>query len=150
HRATDDTYLKRYDITDIDTLTSDIYVEGFRGRNYAALSSFAFQGLRREDDPGTTPLVLPLAEYSFVGLPSEATGARFAFDVSLASLYRSEGPDTRRLSAQGWWRLPYIDPAGDVWTLTAGLRGDAYWLNDVFDPLGRAVEDRDFASRAEP
>lgn len=150
HRATDDTYLKRYDISDVDTLTSDVYVEGFRGRNYASLSSFAFQGLRREDDPGATPLVLPLAEYSFVGLPSETTGGRFAFDANLVSLHRSEGPDTRRLSGQASWRLPYIGSGGDVWTLTAALRADAYWLNEVFDPLGRARGDREFAGRTEP
>lgn len=150
HRASDDTYLKRYDISDLDTLTTDVFVEGLKGRNYAALSGYAFQGLRREDEPGTTPYVLPLADYSFVGLPSETTGGRFAFDANLVSLYRTEGADTRRLSGEASWRLPYVGPAGDLWTLTAALRADAYWLNDVFDPLGTAEEDREFAGRAEP
>jgi LPS-assembly protein len=149
-RATDDTYLKRYDISDEDTLVSDLFVEGLKGRNYASLSGFAFQGLRREDDPGTTPYVLPLAEYSFAGLPSESTGGRFAFDANMVSLYRTEGADTRRFSGRGSWELPYVGPAGDLWTLTAALRADAYWLNGVFDPLGTASEDRQFAGRAEP
>jgi LPS-assembly protein len=150
-RATDDTYLNRYDLSDEDTLTSDLFVEGLRGRNYASLSGFAFQGLRREDDSGTTPYVLPLADYSFVGLPSERTGGRFAFDANLVSLYRTQGPDTRRLSGNASWALPYVGPAGDLWTLTAALRADGYWLNDVFDPLvGTAAQDRQFEGRAEP
>jgi LPS-assembly protein len=150
YRASDDTYLNRYDISDEDTLTSDLFVEGLSGRNYASLSSYAFQGLRPEDDPGTTPYVVPLADYSFVGLPSERTGAHFGFDANLVSLYRTEGADTRRLSGLASWELPYIGPAGDLWTLTAALRADAYWLNDVFDPLGAATEDRQFVGRAEP
>lgn len=149
-RASDDTYLRRYDISDADTLTSDVYVEGFRGRNYAALSAYAFQGLRREDDPGLTPVVLPLADYSYVSPPSETTGARFAFDGNMVSLYRTGGPDTRRLSGQASWELPWIGGGGDVWSLTAALRADGYWLNGYFDPLGPAGEDDEVIARAEP
>jgi len=149
-RATDDTYLRRYDISDADTLTSDIYVEGFRGRNYAALSAYAFQGLRREDDPGLTPVVLPLADYSFVSQPSETTGARFAVDGNMVSLYRTGGPDTRRVSGQASWELPWVGDGGDVWSLTAALRADAYWLNGYFDPLGRPGDDDEYVVRAEP
>lgn len=129
-RATDDTYLSRYNISSDDTLTSDLFVEGFRGRNFASASGFAFQGLEVDDDPDDTPLVLPLLEYSYVGLPS-ARGDRFGLDLNLVSLYRTGGTDTRRASARGHWELPYIGPAGDVYRLTAALWGDAYWVNDV-------------------
>jgi LPS-assembly protein len=154
-RATDDTYLRRYRIRDKrrlhetnfgretpseapfgrETLTSDVFVEGFRGRNYAAASAYAFQGLRIDDDPGTTPLITPFLEFSHVGEPS-STGGRFLFNASGYSLYRSEGTDARRLSVDGGWQLPYIAPAGDVYTLTASLRGDLYWVNGLPEPGG--------------
>jgi len=52
-----------------ETLTSDVFVEGFRGRNYAAASAYSFQGLRATDDPGTTPLITPYLQYSFESEP---------------------------------------------------------------------------------
>jgi LPS-assembly protein len=147
-RTTDDTYLARYRIRDRrrieedkfgrdlpneapfgrQTLTSDVFLEGFRGSNYAAASAFAFQGLRVTDDPGLTPLVTPYLEYSFVGEPS-AVGGRFIGNASAYSLYRTRGTDSRRASLDGYWQLPYIAPGGDVFTLTAGGRGDVYYVN---------------------
>lgn len=151
-RATDDTYIKRYRIRDKrrleeadfgrelpaaapfgrETLTSDLFVEGFRGRNYAAATAYAFQGLRVDDDPGKTPLVAPFLEYSASGEPS-ARG-RFLFNASGYSLYRTDGTDSRRMSLEGGWQLPYIAPAGDIYTLTTSLRGDLYWVNGLDDP----------------
>ena len=152
-RTTDDTYLARYRVRDRrrieedkfgrdlpneapfgrQTLTSDAFVEGFRGRNYAAVNAFAFQGLSITDNPGLTPLVTPFMEYSFVGEPS-AYGGHFIGNANGYSLYRTHGTDTRRVSVDGYWQLPYIAPGGDIFTLTAGGRGDVYWVNGQPDP----------------
>lgn len=129
YRATDDTYLRRYDIASDDTLQSDLYIEGFRGRNYASASSYAFQGLRLDDDPGETPFVAPLLAYHHVGQP-EGMGGRGELDLSMASLYRTGGTDSRRFSARGRWELPYTSSIGEIYTVTAGFYGDLYWLND--------------------
>ncbi|CAN0474603.1 unnamed protein product, partial [Discosporangium mesarthrocarpum] len=44
-RTTNDTYLDKYDISDDDTLTSTVYLQGQRGRNFSLLSAYSFQGL---------------------------------------------------------------------------------------------------------
>ncbi len=132
-RATDDTYLRRYGFDSTDTLTSRLYLEGIRGRNYAAVNGFAFQGLEVDDDPGETPLVLPIVDYAFISEPA-AFGAHYTLDANFMALRRNEGTDSRRLSVAGAWRLPTIGPAGDITTLTASLRGDLYWVNDVKNP----------------
>jgi LPS-assembly protein len=152
-RATDDTYLRRYRIKDKrklyesnfgretpseapfgrDTLTSDVFLEGFRGRNYAAMSAYAFQGLKIDDDPGKTPLVAPFLEYAHVGEPN-SIGARFQMNALGYALYRTEGTDARRVSIDGGWQLPYIAPGGDIFTLTANVRGDVYWVNGLDVP----------------
>jgi LPS-assembly protein len=133
-RSTDDTYLRRYGFSSEDTLTSRLFVEGFGGRSYASLNGFAFQGLQIDDDPGETPLVLPLGEAEYISDPI-FLGGRARLGANVAALYRTDGADTRRLSISGAWEVPYIGPIGDVYNLSARLRGDLYWLNDP-DPLG--------------
>ncbi len=128
NRATDDTYLRLYDISGERTLTSQVFAEGFRGRNYASAALQAFQGQREADVSGESPLVAPLLNYNFVGQPG-AAGGRFSLDANILGLTRSEGRDTRRLSLAGAYDIPYTGPLGDVYTLTARLQGDAYWTN---------------------
>jgi LPS-assembly protein len=124
-----DTYLRRYDISGSDRLASNVFFEGVSGRSYAALNAWYFQGLRETDDPGTTPLVLPLAELSYV--PDEAVlGGRFQLDASLLSLYRGEGRDTTRVSATANWRKPFTTMDGQIWTIFAQVRGDLYHITD--------------------
>lgn len=124
-----DTYLRRYDISSNDRLTSNLFFEGISGRSYASINAWYFQGLRETDDPGTTPVVLPLAEFSYV--PDEMVlGGRFQLDGSLLSLYRGEGRDTTRLSTTANWRAPFTTMDGQLWTIFAQLRGDVYFVND--------------------
>lgn len=132
-RASDDTFLRRYNIDNANTLTSELFLEGTRGRNYARVSSLAFQGLRQTDDRGTTPYVAPLIEYEHLGEPG-AGGGRWQAEANLVSLYRTQGLDSRRASAKVGWSLPYVSSAGMAWNLTAQLGGDVYWLNDFKNP----------------
>ena len=129
-RSTDDTYLRRYELSTEDTLTSNAFIKGFRGRNYASANVYSFQGLREDDDPGQTPLVLPLAEFHHRGEPGHL-GQLLNLDSSLLVTERNEGTDTRRLSLDGGWMLPYTSPVGERYTLSASVRGDLYWVTDV-------------------
>ena len=137
-RSTDDTYMRRYGFGSEDTLTSHLFVEGFRGRNYAAVNGYAFQGLEIDDDPGDTPIVLPIADYNFIGDPGRH-GDRYTIDANLMALTRTAGTDSRRLSLTGGWHLPYIGPIGDVYTLSASLRGDVYLVDEVEVPTGTGI-----------
>ncbi len=132
-RSTDDTYLRRYGFRFENTLTSRLFIEGFRGRNYATVNGYTFQGLEVDDDPGDTPIVLPIADYSFISDPGRR-GDRYTIDANLMALTRTAGTDSRRLSLTGGWHLPYIGPIGDVYTLSASLRGDLYWVDEVEVP----------------
>lgn len=132
-RSTDDTYLSRYGISSEDTLTSNLFVEGFRGTHYAAANAYAFQGLKIDDRSGQTPLVAPLLEYSAVFTPFE-NDTRLQFDADAVSLQRSEGQDTRRLSFDAAVRKKQMGPVGDIWTFGGTLGGDVYWLNSFVNP----------------
>ncbi len=151
HRATDDTFLRRYRISNEDTLTSRAYVEGINGRSYAAVNSYAFQGLRANDDPGQTPLILPTAEYAHVGVPGRY-GSFWRFDANALMLTRNEGTDSRRISTNTRYQIPYYGSLGEVVTFAGELRADGYLVNDVrpdpMNPLAGSQEG--FVGRAVP
>jgi LPS-assembly protein len=129
-RATDDTYLRIYNFSSERTLTSRAFAEGFNGRNYLALNSFLYQGLRSTDINDELPIILPLAEYNYMSDPGVA-GGKYTMDASLLGLTRVEGRDSRRVSVALGWELPYTGPAGDVYNLVARVQGDGYWVNGV-------------------
>jgi LPS-assembly protein len=132
-RASDDTYLQRYNFPYQNVLTTRGYLEDFDKRNYASLQAYTFQGLRPFDDADTTPLVAPLFDYNFVGAPS-LHGSYFTFDTNFMSLTRIQGVDSHRLSLIGGWHLPYTGEHGDVFEVTFTTQADAYVVDNVPDP----------------
>jgi LPS-assembly protein len=142
--ASDDTYLSRYDFSDLDILENRLFIERTNGRNYYAVNSYAFQGLREADDQGLIPFALPLLD---VELSSEPMiyGSRFFLDSNLLALNRTDGLDTRRLSTTGGWELPWLGGLGDQYRLRLSLRGDYYDLDgdpDTLSDEGRRTEAR--------
>ncbi|MFN4274830.1 MAG: LPS-assembly protein LptD [Ferrovibrio sp.] len=136
-RASDDTYLNRYSVQNrpyTNTLTSRVYAEGINNRHFAAVNAFSFQNLRSDVRNGNVPIAVPIMDYSAVFEPGDY-GGRWAFDANMASLYRSSGTDTRRLSSTISWAQPYYAPSGEVFTATAMLRADGYWADSVDQSL---------------
>ncbi len=134
-RASDDTYLKRYNFSSVDTLTTRLFAEGFRERNYFAANSYFFQGLREEDKQSDTPIILPLIDFNHHGVPN-SRGSRWGLDANLMILTRTRGVDSRRISLGGTIEHPYYTRAGAIFTFSADLRGDLYWIID--QPRGDA------------
>ncbi len=128
--TSNDTYLKRYDISSLDRLENNLFIEGIDGRSYAAVNGWYFQGLRETDDPGLTPLVLPLVELEYV--PDETVlGGRFSLAGNLLYLHRGEGQDTARVSSTASWKLPLTTTGGHLLTFFANLRADGYHVTDT-------------------
>jgi LPS-assembly protein len=148
NRVSDDTYLRRYGFGSADTLTSRLYAEGFRRKNYMTADAYVYQGLQSGDDPGDAPIVAPMLSYSHVGEP-DAYGGRRNLDASFVALTRTDGVDVRRMSADLGWKLPYIAPAGDVYTLSTSLKGDLYHVNGLARH-GQETEFRGFTGRIVP
>jgi LPS-assembly protein len=149
-RATDNTYLLRYHFSNLDSLTSDAFVQGFHGRSYAEADTFAFQGLLQTDNPGISPVVLPYLQYQYIGQPNDY-GAYYSLDSNALSIYRTRGEGTRRLSSTVGWNLPYTAPAGDVFTFRMQLRGDGYDVSPGLDPSGTTfLHESGATGRVEP
>jgi len=130
HLATDDTYLRRYSFGSFDTLENRLFAEGFRGRTYASAAAYYFQGQRASDDSGDTPIVFPKLNLYFVSEPARF-GGLWKLDADILSLSRTDGADTRRLSAKTKWELPYTSRLGEIYRVFASLQTDAYWVDEL-------------------
>jgi len=131
--ASDDTYLRRYDISDADTLVSEYKLEGFYDRSYVSVRTVGFQGLRVEDIAGLTGHALPMLDAEYIPRFSPFGGTISVKGNALA-LHRSDGLDTQRVSLSASWERRYITPKGFVVDLEAYARTDAYSLSDIDRP----------------
>ena len=132
--TSNDTFLKRYDISILDRLVSDMFVEGIDGRSRFAITGYYFQGLRLTDNQNFFPVVLPLVEYTYIP-EHDVLGGEFRFDASTRAITRDLGPKDQRATAEARWRLPVITGNGQLFTFQADVRGDVYRVtnNDLAD-----------------
>jgi LPS-assembly protein len=141
--TSDDSYLLRYQISSADELINRLYLEGFQGRDYAAVNSYYFEDIIPGPQP-VQPLVLPEASFNALGEPGKTFGGRWSLDGDLLVTTRDnsgmsvsqQGPDTRRLSLDTGWERQFISNTGLVSTLSGLLRDDNYWADNVVDPSG--------------
>ncbi|HEX2527484.1 MAG TPA: LPS assembly protein LptD [Geminicoccus sp.] len=124
--ASDDTYLRRYDIDDENLLVNRPWVDRAWDTNYGVLDAFYFQGLRQSDDPGLTPFVLPRGAVRWSTPTGGTYGGFYNVEASMLALTRSDGLDTRRLSTTGGWSKPIVGRFGDVMRVSLSMRTDGY------------------------
>jgi len=119
------TYLKRYDISQLDRLLSDMFFAGEQGRSRFSVAGYFFQGLRATDDNRAFPVALPLVEYTYIPEHKWA-GGRFRLDVNGVALSRDVGANDQRMTAEASWRVPMVTGNGQLWTFQLDGRGDLY------------------------
>ena len=146
--ANNPAYMMYYDISYLDRLTSDLFLDNETGRNRLAITGYFFQGLRATDVASLAPYVAPLVEYSFI--PDEnLLGGQFRFDLNALALGRGTGDDEQRASAEMRWRMPMVAGNGQLWTIVADVRGDSYRLESPL-ATGTLPEGTTYVSRAIP
>ena len=123
--ASNDTYLKRYDISQLDRLVSDLFFTGGQGRSRLTMAGYFFQGLRASDNNRNFPIPLPLIEYTYIPA-AKVVGGRFRLDLNTVALTRYSGTNDQRFTAEANWRLPAVSGNGMLWTFALDARGDVY------------------------
>ncbi len=136
--TSNDTYLKRYDFSQLDRLVNDAFIEGSGGRTRFAVTGYFFQGLRASDDSSIIPFVLPMVEFNF-SPQNKWLGGQFRFDFNEVALTRNSGVDGQRATAEARMRWPTVLPGGQLLTLQLDVRGDVYRIEDG-DPTANAVD----------
>ncbi len=77
-----------------------------------------------------TPYALPVLDFQHRFRP-EYIGGEARLNVNFASLQRTGGVDTRRLTASAFWEREHITPGGHRLNAFAELRGDLFRYEDL-------------------
>ncbi|MAB12611.1 MAG: hypothetical protein CMI59_01760 [Parvibaculum sp.] len=136
--TTDETYLRKYDLSGATDLVNNLSVDYANGRNWFSSDLYAFRGLLASDNYDTTPWIAPHMKGSYT-LPSKVLGGMVSFSGDALILGRNDGPNMRRLSTRMDWNLRRTTVGGLVYRLFANLRGDLYSVENVKDPSNPAV-----------
>ncbi|GAB5488121.1 MAG: LPS assembly protein LptD [Parasphingorhabdus sp.] len=127
--VSDRTFLRRYDISDDDSLRSTISAERVSSSSYFSIAGWAFQTLRANDPQNRVPIVLPVIDYR-KRFAEPVLGGRTQIQVNSLAIERTEGQDTQRAFASARWDLRKITGSGQEITFTGFARGDVYHSDD--------------------
>lgn len=134
-RASDDLYLRRYDIdgegdlrglysANGRSLLSQVFLVGQTPDFYSETATFAVQGLRANDNNDTIPLIAPVVfTEQLFDLGRFGSGG---VQATAASLTRDEGMDSTRVSLGADWSRRTVLPGGILATPFADVRADYY------------------------
>ncbi|MGC6399391.1 LPS-assembly protein LptD [Sphingomonas sp. FW199] len=132
--ASDQTFLRRYDISRDDRLRNVVRVERMDETSYFSISGWAVQTLRITENQRVQPIALPEIDFR-KRMGDGVVGGMFEFQLNTLALSREEGQDTQRAFASARWDLRRLTPWGHEVTLTAYARGDAYNTRDTLSTL---------------
>ena len=130
-RATDRTFLRRYEISRDDRLRSMMEIERVDRDSYFSLAGWATQTMRVGADQGQVPVALPVLDYRR-RLDDPLLGGKLELQANSLSIVRDEGQDTQRAFARAQWDLRRITGMGQEVTFTGLLRGDVYHSSENF------------------
>ncbi len=127
--VSDRTFLRRYDISDDDSLRSTINVERISDSSYFSLAGWAFQTLRVNDPQNRVPVALPVIDYR-KRFNEPVLGGRIEVQANSLAIERTEGQDTQRAFGSARWDLRKLTDWGQEITFTGLIRGDVYHSDD--------------------
>lgn len=132
--TTDDTFLRRYDISRDDRLRSTVNAERIGEDSYFSIAGWAVQDLRVTADAGQQPIALPAIDYRY-RFDEPWVGGRVNLQLNSLGILRTDGQDTQRAFASAEWNLRRVTGWGQEVTLTALARGDAYHSDENADTI---------------
>lgn len=130
--ASDDQYMRQYDITSDDVLDSQLYLERFDQRDYASVRTLYFQDIRVDERDAEQPSIFPEIETSFIGDPNAVLGGRWDAAFSSLGLVRDgREQDSYRFTSELGWQRKHTSKIGLINSLDLSVRGDLYASNDL-------------------
>jgi LPS-assembly protein len=131
--VSDNTYLRKYGLSDTTDLTNNIFLENFNGRDGFTANAYYFRNLLPTADRDNTPWVAPIVDFTHSFGDIFGTG-RLNFRSNAMVLGTPAGLGSRRLSNTFEWEKPFTSKAGSVYRFFASLRGDLYSTDNA--PVG--------------
>jgi LPS-assembly protein len=137
--ATDDGFLRRFDFSDEDRLTSEMFLRRYQNNGFVDGTAVYFQSLRDDESEGQIPIALPDFDARHE-MPGLLLGGDLGIFASSQVLLRGKGVDDGRLSFGTDWERQETLPSG------LSLRGFAQARGDIFvrDDFGGVSNATDF------
>ena len=138
-RASDRTFLRRYDISRDDRLRSMVDLERIDRNSYLSIAGWATQTLRLNDVQGEVPVALPAIDWRY-RIEDPVLGGKVEVQANSLAIMRDIGQDTQRAFASARWDLRDVTGLGQVVQLTGMVRGDVYHSDEnllTSEPLYR-------------
>ncbi|MGB7374019.1 LPS-assembly protein LptD [Pontixanthobacter sp.] len=129
-RASDRTFLRRYDISRDDRLRSTVNLERISSTSYFSLAGWATQTMRINAPQGEVPLALPVIDYRKRFDDPAGFGGTLELQGNTLAITRRDGQDTQRAFGSAQWRLSRLTDLGQIVTVTGLVRGDVYHSGD--------------------
>jgi LPS-assembly protein len=131
-RVSDQSYLLQFGFGNpqLNAETSRLYLEGFGARSATDVDAYAFQPMVTGLTSATQPIVLPVVNETWQSEP-DALGGRWNLNANFLDIVRKVGTQSRRISLGSEWVNTFRDGIGGQYEVTASLRGDAYWVDDL-------------------
>ena len=130
-RATDRTFLRRYDISRDDRLRSLVELERIDAKSYLSIAGYATQTMQSTRDQGQIPIALPAIDYRR-RFKDPVAGGRIETQLNALALTRTDGQDTQRAFASAQWSRREVTGMGQIVTATALVRGDIYHSDENY------------------
>jgi LPS-assembly protein len=139
--VSDPTYLNDYDYSDLDRLTSAIFLSRVNARELTLAGLIGYDSLREADleEESALPRYVGVVR-NVRSLPTGALGGTAWLTLDGRVIYRTSdanitGLDDARIGAAGDWSREWVGPQGLVFGATAALALDAYAIrNDDLYP----------------
>ncbi|WP_285017794.1 LPS assembly protein LptD [Novosphingobium sp. fls2-241-R2A-195] len=128
-RATDRTFLRRYDNNRDDRLRSMVEVERIDQDSYFTIAGYATQTMVANRTQGLIPVALPMIDYRR-RIDDPLLGGKFELQANSLAISRTDGQDTQRAFASAQWSLRQLTNMGQEITFTGLVRGDVYHSSD--------------------
>lgn len=132
--TSDETFLRRYDLSREDRLRNFVQVERIDQNSYLSIAGWVVQTLRVGDVQGAQPIALPEIDYRRRFNLGSGAGV-LQIEANTLALSRDEGQNTQRAFISAQWTLRRITQWGQEVILTTYGRGDAYNTHDTAQTL---------------
>lgn len=123
--VSDEVFLKQFDYSDADLLTSTARIRRTREKDDLRLEAIAFQSLLPEEDGSTVPAIVPDFAYTRT-LSDPVAGGRVSWNVAALGVTRDTGDNMVRGTAQGDWRRDMTLARGLRFAAAGSMAVDAY------------------------
>lgn len=127
--ATDDTYLRRYNYSNEDRVTSRAFLVNETDRLFAEANAYYFQSFRPDEDDDAIPMAVPELRLRYRALEDPTYGVANV-TANVLHLQRKEGRDVTRFSGGLTWERQFVSELGIVMTPFGQMRADGYMFNN--------------------